>query len=114
MEANLVLLAVLGLVFGGMMLLLWAGYASTEKERALQADARASEAASKPEVIVALPGFFAQPQAASAPIAFVFDDGLVTRLENHVKVEQAVVEQFVQHPSIDNLYRRPTAPVQMQ
>lgn len=108
MEAMVWLVVILGLVVG-MTLMLAAGYMNTGKERAQRAQAQQATSA-KADAIVFLPGFFPSPQPVATPIPFVFDDGLVTRLENHVRVEQALVAQFVHHPSIDNLYRQPASP----
>lgn len=112
MEATVLLVLILGLIFGGMTLMLGAGYVSAEKERAWQEQARRA-AAAKADAILAVPGFLSPSRAAATPIAFVFDDGLVTRLENHLRVEQALVAQFVHHPSIDNLYRQPAPPLHL-
>jgi hypothetical protein len=109
MEATILLVLVLGLVFGGMTLMLGAGYASTEKERAQQAQARLA-AAVKADAILAVPGLFQPARPEATPIAFVFDDGLVSQLEHHLRTEQALVAQFVHHPSIDNLYQQSPSP----
>jgi hypothetical protein len=105
MEA-MVWLVIVGLVVG-MTLMLAAGYLDIGKERAQRTQAQQATAA-KPDV-VSLPGVFPPSQPVGSPIPFVFDDGLVTRLENHLRVEQELVAQFVHHPSIDNLYRQPAA-----
>jgi len=110
MDAALIVLAV-GILFGGMVLMLVMGYQSTERERALQAGARETAAAAPPASVVTVPGFFANPAAASQPFNILFDDALVNRIEHHVRLEQAVVAQFVHHPSIDNLYRESGASV---
>jgi hypothetical protein len=109
MEATVLLVLVLGLVFGGMTLMLGAGYVSTEKERARQEQARRAGAA-KADAILAVPGFFQPARPQATPIAFVFDDGLVDRLEARLRTEQALVAQFVHHPSIDNLYPQLASP----
>jgi hypothetical protein len=105
MEVMVGLVVFLGLAVG-MVLMLGAGYANTEKERA-QREQAGRAAAAKADAFVAVPGFFQPPQPASANIPFVFDDGLVTRIEKHLRVEQALVAPFVRQPSIDNLYGRP-------
>lgn len=107
----IVLVLVLALIVGGMTMMLAAGYASTENERERQAQAHRGEAA---ERIISIPPGFFQLSRPPAPVAFVFDDGLLHQLETHVRNEQAVVEQFVHQPSVDNLYRQPGARLQMQ
>jgi hypothetical protein len=107
MEVMVGLVVFLGLA-AGMLFMLGAGYANAEKERGQRAEAQ-RVAAARADAIVAVPGFFQTPQPVFTRIPFVFDDGLVTRLENHVRVEQALVAPFVHQPSIDNLYRQPAA-----
>jgi len=111
MSSTLILVLAISFLFGGMVLLLTMGYLDTEQKRALQAQQRQAEAAQQPAAIVAMPGFFATPRATLPSTLVVFDDALVTRLEHHVRLEQALVAPFVHHPSLDNLYRRPTTPV---
>jgi hypothetical protein len=94
-----------------MTLMLAVGYLNTEKERAQQAKVHEAEAARRAEAVVAAPGFFAPSPELAPPVSFVFDDALVNRLETHVRLEQALVAQFVHHPSIDNLYRKPGTPI---
>ncbi len=103
---TIVLVLVMALLLGGMTVMLAASYVSTENQRERQAQACRAEAAAKAQRIIAIPPGFFQPQRAPAPVAFVFDDGLVHQLETHLRNEQAMVEQFVQQPSIDNLYRQ--------
>ncbi len=111
MEATTALVLVLGSLFVGMTLLLTAGYLNTEKERTEQAKARDAEAALSAATMAAEPRFFAPSQDVASPPPFVFDDALVVRLEDHVRLEQELVAQFVHHPSIDNLYRQTGTPV---
>lgn len=108
-----ILVLVLALIVGGMTVMLTAAYVSTEEERERLAHAPRADAASKATRLVSIPPGFFEPSRASTPIAFVFDDGLVHRLEAHLRTEQALVEQFVHQPSIDNLYRQPGAPLQL-
>ncbi len=104
-----VLVLVLALIVGGMTVMLAAAYVSTEKERERLAHAPRLDNPSKATPIFAMPPGFFQPTASAAPIAFVFDDGIVHQLEAHVRTEQALAEQFVHQPSIHNLYGQPGA-----
>ncbi len=105
MEATIALVLLLGLVFGGMMLMLASGFISTERERARQAEERRAEEATPP-VQASTPVFLFSPRPVVPEAPFVFDDVLISRLENHVRLEQAVVAQFVNQPSIDTLYHQ--------
>jgi hypothetical protein len=110
MEATVVLVLFLVVICGGMTLMLAAGYQSVEKNRARRAapaQPSVRPAADVP-VLVELPSFLPEllaPVTPLATVAFVFDDAMVRRLERHVRIEQALVAQFVHHPSVDNLYR---------
>jgi hypothetical protein len=110
-EGTLVLVLVLGMIVVGMTLMLGAGYLSVEKSRAEQ-QSRRREAAATMERVLALPAFFESSRPAT-PIAFVFDDGVVHQVEHHVRLEQALVAQFVHQPSVDNLYREPGTRLQL-
>lgn len=90
-------------LFAGIVLILTMGYLETEEKRAMEARTRPTEADQLAARVVALPRFFG-PLDAPVPAAG-FDDSLVTRLENYVRLEQTMVAQFVDHPSVDNLYR---------
>lgn len=92
--------------FAGIVLILTMGYLETEEKRAMEAKTRQAAPAQLAARVVALPRFFGPPQDATSPIA-PFDDSLVSRLENYVRLEQTMVAQFVDHPSVDNLYRHP-------
>lgn len=109
MEAALVVLAVT-VLFGGMVWMLVMGYQDSEAERARQARSREADAAARVAAIVTLPGFFARSERTGTPLNAVFDEAMVNQLEHHVRLEQAVVAQFVHHPSVDNLYRQSGAP----
>jgi hypothetical protein len=106
MEATIVLVLVLGLLFGGMTLMLASGFVSTERERARQAEERRPAEASPPAVPASAPLLFLSPRPAVPEMRFVFDDVLISRLEDHVRLEQAVVAHFVDQPSIDTLYHQ--------
>jgi len=110
METALVVLAV-GVLFGGMVLMLTMGFLNAERERTLQAQAQEAAAVRRPAAMITIPGFFSRPERAMESLNVVFDDELVNRIEHHVRLEQAVVAQFVHHPSVDNLYRESGAPV---
>ncbi len=113
MEGSTALVVVIGSLFVGITLLLTFGYLNTEKERARQAEAREAESARLAVARSAAFEFFAPPPPeVPAPSRLVFDDALLNRLENHVRLEQTLVAQFVHHPSIDNLYRRAGTPIQ--
>jgi hypothetical protein len=105
MESALVVVVV-AVLFGGMVLMLAMGYQSSEAERARQARARQAAAAARASAIAVAPSYFAPADGAVAPSQPVFSEAMVNRLEHHVRLEQAVVAQFVHQPSIDNLYRR--------
>ena len=111
MTTTIVIALAVSFLFGGMVLMLAMGYQDTEQKRAVQAKARQAEAIQQAAAMVALPGFFAPPQAAQPPTMIAFNDALVNRLEHHIRLEQAIVAQFVHHPSLDNLYRHSTTPV---
>ena len=110
METALVVLAV-GVLFGGMVLMLTMGFLSAEREREQHVQAHESVPVRRPAAMITVPGFFARPDQALESLNVIFDDDLVTRIEHHVRLEQAVVAQFVHHPSVDNLYRESGAPV---
>lgn len=110
MEAIVVLVLFLLVVCGGMTLMLAAGYQSVEQDRAhlTAAEQPAATPAAGVPVLAEMPSFLQAPIAPVAPlpaVSFVFDDAMVSRLERHVRIEQALVAQFVHHPSVDNLYR---------
>ena len=101
MESTVFLAIFLAFLVGGMMLALVLGYQGTEDRRAAEERRRAAD------VVLANRGLFAEldPRLASPTLA-VFDDALLARVERHVREEQAFVTQFVDHPSIDSLYRQ--------
>lgn len=105
MESALVVVVV-AVLFGGMVLMLAMGYQNSETERARQAKARQADAAARASAIVSVPGFFAAADGAVTPSSAGFSQAMVSQLEHHVRLEQAVVAQFVHQPSVDNLYRR--------
>jgi hypothetical protein len=107
MSTTVIVVLAVSVLFGAMVLMLSMGYQETEQKRALLAKARQAEAVEQAATLVAVPGFFAQPHSTPSPTFVVFDDAMVNRLEHHVRTEQAMVAQFVHHPSIDNLYRHP-------
>ncbi len=111
MDTTIIIVLGASFLFGAMVLILAMGYLDTEQKREMQAKARQAEAVQQAAAMVALPGFFAPTHATRPPPTIVFDDALVDRLEHHVRLEQALVAQFVHHPSLDNLYRHPTPSV---
>jgi len=105
MEATLVLILVLTFLVGGMLLALVMGYRSIEESRA-QLVARPAKAPGAADVVM-IPSFFAKVENRSFPGPDIaFDDALLARVEQHVRAEHAMVEQFVHFPSIDSLYRQ--------
>ena len=113
MPTTLIIVLAASFLFGGMVLILALGYKDAEQNRTMQADASQSEAVQQAAAAVALPGFFAPLKAVQPLTMSAFDDAQVSRLENHIRLEQALAAQFVHHPSLDNLYRHPTPPVHM-
>lgn len=107
MEATVVFVLFLAFVLGGLTLILYMGYQSTEEARAREARAHDADAARARAVVVEVPGFFAPLDADRTPApSLAFDNAMLARLESHVRAEQAIVTQFVRYPSIDSLYRQ--------
>ena len=105
--ATIAIVLAASLIFGGIILTLVFGYQEAERKREMQAKALEAEAIQ--QAAGAVPGFFARPKAAHSPGMIVFNDALASRLEHDIKEEQAIVAQFVHHPSLDTLYQHPTA-----
>ena len=124
--ATIVIVLAVILSFGGIVLMLALGYQDTEQTREMQAKANQAAAsqrvaASKGAAAVqqapaagTVPGFFAPPQVTQSPAMIAFNDALVSRLEHDLQLEQAIVAQFVHHPSLNTLYQRPSAPNYVQ
>jgi hypothetical protein len=56
-----------------------------------------------------IPAFFARPQQDRlVRPALGFDDAMFALIQDHVKAERAVVNEFVHFPSVDRLYARPS------
>jgi hypothetical protein len=54
-----------------------------------------------------IPAFFARPQSDQRLRPTLgFDDAMLALLQDHVKAERAVVNEFVHFPSVDSLYAR--------
>jgi hypothetical protein len=111
MEATAVLVLFLVVICGGMTLMLGAGFQSIEKERTRRVSAKRPEPAVSANALSAATGFFVTPGTSIALMPFVLDDTIVRQLEQQVRIEQAVVAQFVHHPSVDSLYRPTGAPL---
>lgn len=114
MAATVALVILLVLVFGGMMLALGYGYLTTERERERERMAAGDEqpaAARVPAPAMGIPDFLSPARVVPRPVAFLVDEAFVSRLEDHVRAEQAFAAQFVHHPSIDSLYRHSGAPL---
>jgi len=111
MEATVILVVFLAVICGGMTLMLAAGYQSVEKDRERRMSPERLESVVSAKALSAVPGFFVTPDASIPSVSFVFDEALARRLEQHVRLEQAVVAQFVHHPSVDNLYRSTGTPL---
>ncbi len=105
MEATVVLMLFLAVICGGMMLMLAAGYQSVEKDRAHRASPEHPESVATVRALREVPSFFVTPDPSIPSVSFLLNDALVRQLEQHVRIEQAVVAQFVHHPSVDSLYR---------
>jgi hypothetical protein len=103
MEATIVFGLVLTFLVGGMMLALVMGYMSTEEARAREAGNHRQVA----RTADAIPAFLAKSvRDELASEIRGLDDALLARLESHVREEQALVSQFVHHPSVHSLYRQ--------
>lgn len=117
--ATIAIVVAVSLMFGGIVLALVFALQETERQRERQASAREAEVRQRVAAIQqaatagAVPGFFAPPMAASSPGTIVFNDALASRLEHDIQEEQAIVTQFVHHPSLSTLYHYPTAPDQL-
>ena len=104
MEAMIIFGMLMLFLFGGMALALGAAYASTERARQMEEEARRGQMARTTQ---AIPGFFVMPGRGERPLDMPgFDEALVARLESHVREEQALVSDFVHHPSVNSLYRQ--------
>lgn len=99
-----VIVVLAGVVFFvGIAMILAMGYIETEDKRAREAKVRQADADQLAAAMSALPRFFGPPQP-TPPVA-MFNDALVTRLEDYVRLEQTMVAQFVDHPSVISLYQ---------
>jgi hypothetical protein len=105
MESTIVFYIFLGFVFGAMMLALVMGYISTEGKRAQEERDRETQVLTAADRIAAMPRFFPNLNAGPAPDS-IFDHGLSAELENYIRSEKAMVNQFVSEPSMDSLYRQ--------
>jgi len=73
-----------------------------EKTRRIPDGVRAAES-----MAAAVPAFFTRTHASQQPSSMLaFDERLFAFLQNHVKAEQAMANEFVHLPSIDSLYRQ--------
>lgn len=101
-------------VIGIALLALTLEFLNPERQTVTQENRKpASEGARVAESLVAtMPAFFERPQVNQRPLAIpVFDDALLALLQNHVRAERAMAEDFVHFPSIDRLYRQPGLPL---
>jgi hypothetical protein len=105
MEGTVILVVFLAVICGGMTLMLAAGYQSVEKDRERRVSPERTESVVNAKSLSAVPSFFVTPDASIPSMSFALHDTLVRQLEQHVRIEQAVVAQFVHHPSVDSLYR---------
>ena len=118
--ATIVIVLAVILSFGGIVLMLALGYQDTEQTREMQAKANQAAASQRAAAVQqapaagTVPGFFAPPQVTQSPAMIAFNDALVSRLEHDLQLEQAIVAQFVHHPSLNTLYQRPSAPNYVQ
>jgi len=117
--ATIVIVVAGSLMFGGLVLALAFAVQETERQRKAQASARETEVSQQVAATLqaatpgAVPSFFAPPMAARSPGMIVFNDALASRLEHDIREEQAIVTQFVHHPSLSTLYQYPAAPNQL-
>ena len=111
MEATVVISVFVAFIFGTAMLMLVMGYMSTEERRAQQEKERHVEVLPVVQAAADVPRFFATLDASRLPTARpAFDDALLAHLEDRLRSEQALVSQFVDEPSIANLYRQVDLP----
>lgn len=98
---------VLLVAVGISVLALTLGLLSPTRETAMEAKRPSTGVLAAESLAASIPAFFAKPQSAQLPLAtLMFDDALLAFLQNHVKAERAVVNEFVHFPSIDSLYAR--------
>lgn len=108
MGTTLIVVLAIGFLFGAMVLMLTMGFLESERTRAARTLQR-QPAAKMAATMTAIPGFFAAGPGTRQPPVVVFDDAFVSRLEHHVRLEQARIAPFVHHPSLDTFYGRPTS-----
>jgi len=113
MEGMTFLGFVLIVVVGFSMLALTLELLNPERQRVPQVqEKRVPEGVLATESALATPAFFAPRRMDQLPLTNPgFDDALLALLQNHVKAERAMANEFVHFPSIDSLYRqaRPSA-----
>jgi len=87
-------------LFGGMLLILILGARGIEAER----EAARREARKARVDAARIPRFFAVSQPVQ-PQAIGNHDAFAAQLEQYLKAEQMLADQFVSQPSMENLYR---------
>jgi len=111
--AIVILLLLFSGLFLGLVLVTLAG----DLTRAVMEDRPVAQPAQrKPamKVVEEIPSFFAVQGSATARVAGPWsNEELIRRLEGHLRSEQALVASFLLEPSVDSLYRRSPASLQV-
>ncbi len=103
---------VLIVAVGISVLALTLGLLSPTRETAMEAKRPSTGVLTAESMAASIPAFFAKAQSDQLPLATLgFDEALLALLQNHVKAERAVVNEFVHFPSVDSLYARPSLTV---
>jgi hypothetical protein len=109
MVVTVIFMAFFALVVGGGTMLLYNGFLSTEETRSLEEAERPARTILDVQAVAEMPRFFAKVDQEPAPSTRpIFDDALLARLERHLISEQLLAADFVDNPTIDNLYRQPS------
>jgi hypothetical protein len=98
MESAVPMLVLLGFLFVSMILILALGYQSREEER------RSAETAQAVQGLRVLEGprFFARMESPIPSGPVVLDSGALLRhLEEHLRYEHRIADDFARHPSVD-------------
>ena len=109
MVSTVIFMAFFALVVGGGTLLLYNGFLSTEEMRSLEEAERPARATLDLQAVAETPRFFVKlDQEKAPPRRQIFDDALLASLERHLITEQLLAADFVDNPTVDNLYRQPS------
>ncbi len=105
---------VLIVAVGISVLALTLGLLSPTRETAMEAKHPSTGVLAAESLAASIPAFFATRQTDQPPLASPgFDDALLALLQNHVKAERAMANEFVHFPSVDSLYRQARPSVTM-